>query len=153
MLEPDLVRLCDAQRLDADERHQVHTRVEARFLLIDTPGGGFRSRASRDDVRSAPEEFQGQVRGQTLRTGEPGGRTGDRHAPVRTRTQKRRNGIPLQADALIDAKQVPIRACLPRLDLTHARQCLETEIVPLAEQGHRLRAQSQRLRCVVSQRV
>jgi len=54
----------DAERLNPDERHEVHTRVEARFLLIDTPGGGFRSSASRDDVGPASNEFQRQVRGQ-----------------------------------------------------------------------------------------
>src|SRR5262249_35146995 len=92
----------NAEGLEAREPEQVQARVDPRLGLIDAPRGGFGARTSRDDVRPSPEELQSQVLGQPLRTGELCGWTGDCETAVRTRTEERRNGIPLQAYALID---------------------------------------------------
>ncbi len=113
----------------------------------------FGARASCDDVGSASEKLQGQVLRQPLGTGELGGGAGNREAPIGTGAEQRRDRVPLQANAFIDREEVALRCGLPRLDLTHTRQGLETEIVPLAEQGHGLGSNRQRLRGVVPQGV
>ena len=82
-----------------------------------------------------------------------GGWTRNREAPIGACTEQRRNRVRLQANALIDREEVALRCRLPRLDLTHTGQGLETEIVPLAEERHGLGSNSQRVCRVVPQRV
>jgi hypothetical protein len=52
--------------------------------------------------------------------------------------------VPLQSDVLVDSEQLCLRCVLSSLDLAHAGQILQTELVTLTEQLDRLGAQSQR---------
>src|SRR6202042_1992538 len=137
-----LEEIVDAERLEAGEADQVHARVEARLGLIDAPGSGFGTGPRRDDIGSPSEELQRQVLRQPLGSRELGGWTRDREAPIGTCTEQRRNRVRLQANALIDREEVALRCRLPRLDLAHTCQGLETEIVPLAEERHGLGSNS-----------